>query len=441
MNGVGNRGRASLSAFAIFLALAAVAAAYAWTVEGFGDYASLTCQRSPVCDDPAPAIDALVDRDLNRFFHAQPIMGPVSLALRAPLAGLARAAGAGVRGEYRIGAFACLLALAALGAALALLLRAHGRPIWMQVAAAVACVVNPLTSAALVSGHPEEALAAAFVVGAALFALSERAPATGVLLGLAIATKLWALLAVLPILALLPHRKAVRAGVIGVAVGALLVLPMAAGSPATFRDRVHAVNRFGAEPGTLSQMSTLWRFGTKKPYEVIVEDRGEFLLVRRAGWKLSDSAARWVHPAVLLLAAALALGWLRARRESFDRRATVFGVLALIFLLRAALDPSTQSYHHFPMLLALLCLETLGLARAPVVTVLAAAGLAWLRRDPASAGEAMFNTVYIAGAAALSAYLVFITYRSGSLGGRHGAESPEHRAPRLSQRAQGVRPG
>ena len=65
---------------------------------------------------------------------------------------------------------------------------------------------NPLTLRALEVGHPEELLVTALSSRRALLALDGRParPAPGVLLGLAVAGKPWAVLAVVPVLALLP---------------------------------------------------------------------------------------------------------------------------------------------------------------------------------------------------------------------------------------------
>ena len=74
--------------------------------------------------DAAPGIDALARLDLGGFLRAAPLMGPVSLVVRAPFAALA---GGDQLLAYRLGALPCLAAMAVL---LYVLLRrdARGRP-------------------------------------------------------------------------------------------------------------------------------------------------------------------------------------------------------------------------------------------------------------------------------------------------------------------------
>src|SRR5205823_9888902 len=64
-------------------------------------------------DNAAPAIDALIHGHIGRVPSVQPVMGPVSILLRAPFAALGQAVG-GRTLEYRMGALACLWLLAAL---------------------------------------------------------------------------------------------------------------------------------------------------------------------------------------------------------------------------------------------------------------------------------------------------------------------------------------
>ena len=72
------------------------------------------------------------------------------------------------------------------------------------------CAANPITLRALDIGHPEELLGAVLCAGAVLAALRGRATLAGVLLGLAMANKAWAVLAIGPVLLALPERRPVR---------------------------------------------------------------------------------------------------------------------------------------------------------------------------------------------------------------------------------------
>ena len=107
-------------------------------------------------------------------------------------------------------ALPCLLAAAALGVWLVAQMRRRTGPA-RSLARAVAlgvCVANPLTLRALELGHPEELLGGALCVAAVLLAARERPLWAGLALGLAIANKEWALLAVGPVLLALPSRRA-----------------------------------------------------------------------------------------------------------------------------------------------------------------------------------------------------------------------------------------
>jgi len=73
-------------------------------------------------------------------------------------------------------------------------------------------VINPVTFRALHWGHPEELLTAALCVGAVLAALRNRQIVAAVLLGLALASKQWAVLAVLPVLLAAEDRQLLIGG-------------------------------------------------------------------------------------------------------------------------------------------------------------------------------------------------------------------------------------
>ena len=149
------------------------------------DYASPSCSANPLCDDGAPAIDALVHGHVGAFFDRQPLMGPVSLLLRAPFAAVA---GGNDLSRYRAGLLACLLVVAALGAVLALVAAQRGRPWWFQLLVGIGVVVNPVTFSVVHFGHPEELLGGALVAGAAVAAVYGRSTTAGLLVGLAVAT-------------------------------------------------------------------------------------------------------------------------------------------------------------------------------------------------------------------------------------------------------------
>ena len=93
-------------AAAVLGLLLAVAAVITLIPDGIGDYQP----GGPVAaGNAALSILALLDGDVDRFFSAQPLLGPVSVLLRAPFGGVAQLLGGGDAAVYRAGAFACLL--------------------------------------------------------------------------------------------------------------------------------------------------------------------------------------------------------------------------------------------------------------------------------------------------------------------------------------------
>ncbi len=150
-----------------------------------------------------PAFDALTHGHVLEFLRLAPAYGG-SLVERAPFALLPDLWGGGHLAVYRMVAAPCLLAGAAFGVWLCARMRAAGAPaLWRALAVGV-CVANPMTLQALEMGHPEELLGACLCAAAVLLALRGRALLAGVLLGLAIANKEWALLAAGPVLLALP---------------------------------------------------------------------------------------------------------------------------------------------------------------------------------------------------------------------------------------------
>ena len=108
---------------------------------------------------------------------------------------------------YRSMAAPCLAAGALLGVLLWRRAAASGTRLIGCLAALVLCAGNPLTIRALEIGHPEELLGGVLCVGAALAAGARRPLAAGLLLGLAVANKPWAVLAIAPVVLMLPAGR------------------------------------------------------------------------------------------------------------------------------------------------------------------------------------------------------------------------------------------
>lgn len=303
---------------------------------------------------------ALVHGDAATFFQTAAIEGP-SLLLRAPFAFASWLWGASDMAIYRLVAVPGLLA----GVVLAVVLwelRARVLPQakW-GMAVVLLAAANPLTLRALDIGHPEELLGAALCVGAVLAALWRRPYLAAVLLGLALANKAWAVLAIGPVLlALESHRWRVLA--VAGAIGAAFLLPfLLAGSAAR-----SGVFTAAAHTDAIWQPWQLWWPLGEHGHVV----RG-FDGVPKPDWR---AAPQWIgpltHPFIALLVVPLSLLWRRVH-GSAGGCIDVLLLLALLFLARCVLDPANNVYYHLPFVLALLAWEALRSARPPVFATVA----------------------------------------------------------------------
>src|SRR5215210_3446565 len=199
------------------LAAAAGALLLAWMglkTPAFSDYEA----------EVEPAAQALRDGHLQAFLDALPAYGG-SLVLRSPFVFLPDLWGGGYLALFRSLALPCLAAGALLGVVLwarAMRLARGKGAAWTALAL---CAFNPLTLRALEIGHPEELLGGALCVAAALAAGSRRPLAAGLLLGLAIANKPWAVLAAIPVALIARERRVLLLAAAGVA-GAALMAPL-----------------------------------------------------------------------------------------------------------------------------------------------------------------------------------------------------------------------
>jgi Glycosyltransferase family 87 len=293
-----------------------------------------------------PAFEALVQGHLLNFLRLAPAYGG-SLVERAPFALLPGLWGGGSLAVYRMVALPCLLASGALGVYLVAKLRAEGRSTLTKAVTLGLCVANPVTLYALELGHPEELLGGCLCVAAVLVALRGRPVLAGVLLGLAIANKEWALLATGPVLLALPTgrpRALCLASTLAVA-GAVLA-PLIVGG-----DLLASAGAAAAPPADIFQPWQIWwllghhgplvhgLFGAPKP-----------------GYRTAPTWAGKVSHSLILLVGALisAILWLRSRR--LDAQQAMLA-LALVLLLRSVLDTWDAVYYPLPFLLALLVWE------------------------------------------------------------------------------------
>jgi hypothetical protein len=310
-----------------------------------------------------PALNALRAGDLSTFLALAPAYGG-SLVLRAPFALLPDAWNGGDLALFRTMAAPCLAA----GAVLGVLLWARGRRLgrssavcWTVLALAAA---NPLTLRALEIGHPEELLGAVLCVGAVMAAGAGRPAVAAAILGLAIANKPWALLAVVPVLAVLAAHRLQALAIAG-ATAALVTLPVLLAGGA-----LDQANAIASDTGAIFQPWQLWWF---------LGDAGQVVTGNLGVKPEYRTSPAWLtgigHPLVLGVPLAASLLLLpRLRKRPWHSGLLL---LALAMLLRCVLDPWNVSYYALPFLLALLAWELHARDGMPVVS-LAATLLCWV---------------------------------------------------------------
>jgi len=316
-----------------------------------------------------PAFEALAHGHVLGFLRLVPAYGG-SMLLRAPFAVLPSAWGGGELAVYRAVALPGLLAGAALGIYLVARLRAAGRPLLWRAVALGLCVANPLTLRALELGHPEELLGAGMCIAAVFLADREHPWLAGLMLGAAIANKEWALLAVGPVLLVLPSRRS-SCLLACAAIAAALTAPIALVSSGGFL----AGARGAASPSSaiFQPMQIFWFLGHHSAAA------GRLLGAEKHDFRLAPAwIGRISHP--LVIAVALPLSWIAWRtREPSQRRRTGLAegllLLALLLLLRCMLDTWDNVYYPLPFVLALLAWETE--QRRPAILALLATALVW----------------------------------------------------------------
>lgn len=365
------------------VAVATLAGAAVTESAALGDYPN----------DAGPTIRALIGGHLHQALAAQPLMGSLAVLVRVPFALAASLFGGGELAVYRAGAIPCVAALAVLGVAL---VRMEERNRWSDALLIPAlAVLTPVSVAAVAAGHPEEALAAALSVGAVAVA-GRRAILSGLLLGLALGTKQWAVLAIGP--ALLGTQRGARIKLLGAALplGALFALPLLGdlGAAQNVAGSTHTASR-----------ETIW-FLVSHPTQLHLDLGGGFP-TSLAIYPLDAWVATVSHPLIIALSALLTLiAW--KRRE---QGGAPLALLALVFLVRCVLDPADNEYYHLPLVLALLAYETVGCRgarRLPFATMSTIAGLWFCSNvlDMHGAAPQLTNAVYLACMAALTVYLL-----------------------------------
>jgi hypothetical protein len=323
-----------------------------------------------------PAYEALVQGHVGRFLSLAPAYGG-SLVERVPFALAPSLWGGGALAVYRMVALPCLLATVALGVWLLARMRAQGRPTLARAVALGVCVANPITLRALEIGHPEELLGGCMCIAAVLLAGRrtsgrDHSLLAGVLLGLAIANKEWALLAVGPVALALPPGRRLRCLLSAGAVAVAVLAPLALSASGGFLASTRAAAAPAANP--IFQPWQVWWFFGHHGAAV----HGLFGAAK-PGYRTGPAWTGAIsHPLVLLVGLAVAGGlWPRARRAALPEQQALLA-LALLLLLRCLLDTWDTVYYPLPFLLALLAWEVGRPGRNPPMLALCASVLVWV---------------------------------------------------------------
>ncbi len=384
---------------------AILAAVLAWHQGSFWDYPT----------DAGPALAAVARGSISGFFAHQPAMGPLSLYVRAPFVILARGLHDGTTGYYRWGALPCLLSVAAVAVWMAQVAARRGAGRLAMALIVAVSLLNPLVMDALYWGHPEELLTASLAVGALIAAVERRGLLAAVLVGLAIASKQWALLLLVPTVLIL-ERDRVRTIVMSLSLAALAWLPMALANLGAFRRALHYVSH----PQSVVTVFT-WLYPFTPRGSVTVGNM--FGDVRTfQGHQLLGLEAMMTRPLITLVGVAIPLlvWWRTARRPSAHQ---VLVATAVVLVCRCALDPGAMPYYHFPLLLTLVACDAVAGRRVPVLALTAAATtFVVLDRFPSYLTAAPANLAYIAASATSCVLLVRALNRSSK--GKVGMLAP-----------------
>jgi Glycosyltransferase family 87 len=258
----------------------------------------------------------------------------------------------------------CLMAAGALGLWLTGRARLRGASAISCLLTLLLCVANPLLFPALKTGHPEEILGAALCVAAVLCALDDRPVLAGVLLGLAMANKEWAVLATGPVLVAL-SRSRIRTVVVAGLTAAVVVAPLLLGSSGSFAGAATAA---GLTTGSIFQPWQWWWFFGSHVHPIHGVHLDPAAIYRSAPSWIS----RFGHtvPVAIMPTLTALYAW-RHRRKPRSRQQEALLLMALLMAMRCVLDPWDISYYSLPFLFALTAWGALTVERLPAVSLLA----------------------------------------------------------------------
>ena len=309
--------------------------------------------------EAADPVTAALEGDFARFMESGNAY-IASLLLRLPLFLLVAEFGGGETAAF----FASIVLALGLLAALTgwLLTRARGGGAGWRTVLLITflTVANPVTGAALEYGHPEDILAATLMIAAVIASMRGRPGVAGILLGLAIVSKQWAVLALLPALAAAPQGR-LRLLIGAVSIPAIVVLPF------LLRDG----NLIGAQQDVATSAGGIWR-----PHQVFWPLGVPDLLNISPGPTIAPS---WLGglSRILIVGVSIPLSaiWFISRRRGHGHREDVLLLIAVLMLFRCILDPWNIDYYHLPFVLTLCTWEVLRRPGVPLLTLVATAAV------------------------------------------------------------------
>jgi hypothetical protein len=316
-------------------------------------------------NEAGPAVEHLLGGNLQGFLTLTPIYGG-SLLLGSPALALGGALD-GLNGAYRLEVLFCAITIATLALALARIQRSEGRPAlsrWLLIGLLVA---SPASDWAVKYGHPEELLTTALCVGGMLLVVRGRITMGAILLGLAVASKQWALLALPIALAVTPREQRIRLSVLAGCAALALFAPLALSNTSHFV----AANKSLASAAVFFRPQQIWwtlHLDYLRHLGGTFYERAPIALV-----------ARYSRPLTVLSTILLGVAYWLRRRQLQPSDALL--ALALVMLLRGMLDPWNEIYYQLPFLVSLGAWEVCSGRRTPLFT-LAASILVWLSFEP-----------------------------------------------------------
>jgi hypothetical protein len=274
-----------------------------------------------------------------RIGHGVPFPSPAQLGPHCSAAVVAMN-----RWEAKSGAFMPTVRIGYLGwlvlvAGVVALLRSSGRGRcgWEPIALALIACSPPVFMCVQTYFHPEDLVAMGLVLGGLACARRDRWLWSGVLLGLAVASQQFALLAVAPLFVVAPRTQKLRFAGSTIVAGALITLPMIVITSGRVVKTLSGTGATGSATnfsGVTTVLSALKLHG--------------FLLL----------ATSRILPIVL----AMALGWWAQRRLGAAARDPVplVSLIAASFILRLLFEVSMYGYYFMAATVTLIVLDVIG---------------------------------------------------------------------------------